>query len=74
MQTFNPPENGKERVVIVGAGFAGLKLARSLAGSKYQVVLIDKNNFHRFQPLFYQVATSAIEPVSISFPVRKIFQ
>jgi NADH dehydrogenase len=74
MQIFNLPENGKERIVIVGAGFAGLKLARSLAGSKYQVVLIDKNNFHQFQPLFYQVATSGIEPASISFPVRKIFQ
>ncbi|MGD9992593.1 MAG: NAD(P)/FAD-dependent oxidoreductase [Salinivirgaceae bacterium] len=74
MQVFNLPENGKERIVIVGAGFAGLKLARSLAGSKYQVVLIDKNNFHQFQPLFYQVATSGIEPASISFPVRKIFQ
>ncbi|MGE4289309.1 MAG: NAD(P)/FAD-dependent oxidoreductase, partial [Salinivirgaceae bacterium] len=74
MQIFNLPQNGKKRIVIVGAGFAGLKLARKLAGSIYQVVLIDKNNFHQFQPLFYQVATSGLEPSSISFPVRKIFQ
>lgn len=71
---FNLPKNGKERIVIIGAGFAGLKLARSLAGSKYQVVLLDRRNYHMFQPLFYQVATSGIEPSSISFPVRKIFQ
>lgn len=71
---YNLPVNGKERIVIVGAGFAGLKLARKLRNSKYQVVVIDKLNFHQFQPLFYQVATSGIEPGSISFPVRKIFQ
>ena len=70
---FNLPKNGKERIVIVGGGFAGLKLARLLAASKYQVVLIDKRNFHQFQPLFYQVATSGIEPSSISFPIRKVF-
>ncbi|WP_243421808.1 NAD(P)/FAD-dependent oxidoreductase [Marinifilum breve] len=68
------PENGKTRVVIIGGGFAGLKLARQLANTKYQVVLIDRNNFHQFQPLFYQVATSGLEPSSISFPLRKIFQ
>lgn len=68
------PENGKTRIVIIGGGFAGLKLARQLANTKYQVVLIDRNNFHQFQPLFYQVATSGLEPSSISFPLRKIFQ
>lgn len=68
------PENGKTRIVIVGGGFAGLKLARQLAKTKYQVVVIDKNNFHQFQPLFYQVATSGLEPSSIAFPLRKIFQ
>lgn len=68
------PENGKERVVIIGGGFAGLKLARQLANTKYQIVLIDRNNFHQFQPLFYQVATSGLEPSSIAFPLRKIFQ
>ncbi len=71
---FNLPRNNKKRVVIIGAGFAGLKLARRLSGSAYQVVVIDKQNFHQFQPLFYQVASSGIEPSSISFPVRKIFQ
>ncbi len=68
------PENGKKRVVIIGGGFAGLKLARQLANTAYQIVLIDKNNFHQFQPLFYQVATSGLEPSSIAFPLRKIFQ
>lgn len=68
------PENGKTRIVIIGGGFAGLKLARQLAKTKYQVVVIDKNNFHQFQPLFYQVATSGLEPSSIAFPLRKIFQ
>jgi len=67
------PENGKTRVVIVGAGFAGLKLARELANTAYQIVLLDKNNFHQFQPLLYQVATSGLEPSSIAFPLRKIF-
>ncbi|WP_430933558.1 NAD(P)/FAD-dependent oxidoreductase [Saccharicrinis sp. 156] len=73
-KSFNLPANGKKRVVIIGAGFAGLKLARNLAGSQYQVVMIDKRNFHQFQPLFYQVATSGLEPSNISFPIRKIFQ
>ncbi|MCU4162553.1 NAD(P)/FAD-dependent oxidoreductase [Carboxylicivirga caseinilyticus] len=71
---FNLPKNNKKRVVIVGAGFAGLKLARKLRKSAFQVVVLDKQNYHQFQPLFYQVATSGIEPSSISFPVRKIFQ
>ncbi len=71
---FNLPENNKKRIIIIGAGFAGLKLARSLVGSPYQVVVIDKRNFHQFQPLFYQVASSGIEPSSISFPIRKAFQ
>lgn len=71
---FNLPKNGKDRIVIVGGGFAGLKMARLLSGSKYQVVMIDRRNFHQFQPLFYQVATAGIEPSSISFPIRKAFQ
>ncbi len=71
---FNIPETIQERIVILGAGFAGLKLARSLVGSNYQVVLIDRNNYHQFQPLLYQVAMAGLEPSSISFPLRKIFQ
>lgn len=70
----NVPDNGQKRVVIAGAGFGGLKLARYLSGKPFQVVLIDKNNYHSFQPLFYQVATAGIEPSAISFPLRKIFQ
>src|SRR5690554_1252167 len=62
-----------KRIVILGGGFGGLKLARSLMGKRYQVVLLDKNNFHQFQPLFYQVATAGIEPSAIVFPLRKIF-
>ena len=68
------PENGKKRVVILGGGFAGLKLAKSLKKSDFQIVLIDKNNYHQFQPLFYQVATAGLEPSAISFPLRKAFQ
>jgi len=70
----NIPETAQKRIVIIGAGFAGLKLAQKLLGSGYQIVLIDKNNYHQFQPLFYQVATAGIEPSSILFPLRKIFQ
>ncbi len=70
-----PDKQGKQkRVVIVGAGFAGLTLAKKLATKFFQVILIDKNNYHQFQPLLYQVATSGLEPSSISFPLRKIFQ
>ncbi len=72
--TINIPATDKKRVVIVGSGFAGLTVARRLTRSDYQVVLIDKNNFHQFQPLFYQVAMSGLEPSSIAFPLRKLFQ
>jgi len=68
------PLTDKKRVVIVGGGFAGLKLARKLSSRYFQVVLIDINNFHQFQPLLYQVATSGLEPSAIAFPLRKIFQ
>ncbi len=70
----NIPETEQKRVVIVGAGFGGLKLARKLYKKGFQIVLIDRNNYHQFQPLFYQVATSGLEPSSISFPLRKVFQ
>lgn len=69
----NIPHHGGKRIVIIGAGFAGLKLARELKDSPYQVILLDKNNYHQFQPLFYQVATSGLEPSAISFPLRKVF-
>ena len=70
----NIPESDQPRVVIIGAGFAGLLLARQLAKDNFQVVLLDKNNYHQFQPLFYQVAMSGLEPSSIVFPLRKVFQ
>lgn len=73
--TPNLPKTEQKRVVIVGAGFGGLVLARKLSqNSDLQIVLIDKNNYHQFQPLFYQVAMAGLEPSSISFPLRKIFQ
>ena len=62
------------RIVIIGAGFAGLRIARSLNNTNYEVYLIDRHNYHEFQPLMYQVATARLEPSSISFPLRKIFQ
>jgi NADH dehydrogenase len=71
---INIPETDQERVVIVGGGFGGLTLARELKKQDYQIVLIDKNNYHQFQPLFYQVAMSGLEPSSIVFPFRKAFQ
>jgi NADH dehydrogenase len=62
------------KVVIVGAGFAGLKLAQSLDNKGgFEVLLIDKFNFHQFQPLFYQVATGGLDASNISFPLRKVF-
>jgi len=70
----NLPKAKYKRIVIAGGGFGGLKLARLLNKSGYQVVVIDKNNYHQFQPLFYQVATAGLEPSAISFPFRKLFQ
>ncbi|HNZ61597.1 MAG TPA: NAD(P)/FAD-dependent oxidoreductase [Paludibacteraceae bacterium] len=63
----------KMKVVIVGGGFAGIQLIRKLDENLFDILLIDRLNHHQFQPLFYQVATSQIEPSSISFPLRNIF-
>ncbi len=63
----------KQKIVILGAGFAGLQAARRI-GNQFEITLIDQYNFHQFQPLFYQVATARLEPSAISFPLRKIFQ
>ena len=64
----------QKKIIIIGAGFAGLRLAQDLENSDFDVLLIDKNNYHQFQPLMYQVATARLEPASISFPLRKVFQ
>ncbi len=69
----NIPNPSYKRIVIVGAGFAGLKLAQKLAHTNFQVVILDKNNYHMFQPLLYQVATAALSPSAVSFPLRRIF-
>jgi len=63
-----------KKVIIVGGGFAGIQLARELDDNLFDIWIIDKLNHHQFQPLFYQVATSQIEPSSISFPLRHIFR
>jgi NADH dehydrogenase len=68
---MNIPDIDLPRVVVIGAGFAGLKLARQINTHHYQLVLIDKNNYHTFQPLLYQVASAGLEPDSIAYPVRK---
>ena len=68
------PLTNRKRIVVIGGGFGGIKLAKSLRKAPFQVVLLDKNNFHTFQPLLYQVATGGLEPDSIAFPLRKIFR
>jgi len=70
----NIPETTKKRVVVVGGGFAGLKFIQKSLCAHYQLVLLDKNNYHQFQPLLYQVATAGLEPSAISFPLRKVLQ
>lgn len=65
------PDSKLPRIVIIGGGFAGLSLIKGLKNKDVQVVLLDKNNFHQFQPLLYQVATSGLEADSIAFPYRK---
>lgn len=72
--SVNIQRNEKKRIVIVGGGFGGLRLATELRNSGMQVVLVDRNNYHQFPPLIYQVASAGIEPGQISFPFRKIFR
>ena len=67
-------QNNLPRVVIIGAGFGGLKAARSLAHAPVRVTLIDRNNYHLFQPLLYQVATAGVAPSEIAYPVRAVFR
>ncbi|HVB03907.1 MAG TPA: NAD(P)/FAD-dependent oxidoreductase [Chitinophagaceae bacterium] len=74
MSQPNIPDTGLPRVVVVGGGFGGLAVVRALLRSMMQVVLIDRNNYHLFQPLLYQVSTAGLEPESIAFPLRGIFR
>lgn len=71
---MNIPESEFKRVLIIGGGFGGLHIAKGLKNKNFQVVMLDKNNYHTFQPLLYQVATSGLEPDSIAYPIRKIFK
>ncbi len=66
--------NLKKNIIVIGGGFAGLQFIQNLDTNYFNVLLLDKLNHHQFQPLFYQVATAQLEPSSISFPFRKIFQ
>jgi len=71
---MNIPEVEIPRIVIIGGGFGGVTLAQDLKSKNFQVVLLDKNNYHTFQPLLYQVATAGLEPDSIAYPLRKLFE
>ncbi len=64
----------KHKIVIIGAGFGGITLATSLKNKNVEILLIDQNNYHNFQPLMYQIATGGLEPYSIAYPVRRIFR
>lgn len=70
----NIPDTKQPRIVIVGGGFGGVNLAKQLKHVPVQVVLLDRNNYHLFQPLLYQVSTAGLEPDSIAFPLRGIFR
>lgn len=70
---MNIPTINLKRIVIIGGGFGGLKLAKDLSTSNFQVVMLDKHNYHTFQPLLYQVATAGLEPDSIAHAIRQIF-
>ena len=71
---MNIPKTDKKRVVVIGGGFAGISLAKKLKDLDVQLVLLDKQNYHTFQPLLYQVSTSGLEPDSIAYPLRKVLR
>jgi NADH dehydrogenase len=68
------PKGNKTRIVIVGGGFGGIELAKKLRNKDIEIIMVDKHNYHTFQPLLYQVATGGLEADSIAFPLRKIFK
>ncbi|MDA3942808.1 MAG: NAD(P)/FAD-dependent oxidoreductase [Bacteroidetes bacterium] len=69
--TLNIPDSPMPRLVIIGGGFAGITLVKEISKKDFQIVMIDRNNYHTFQPLLYQVATGGLEPDSIAYPLRK---
>ncbi len=71
---MNIPKSSFPRIVIIGGGFGGLALAKKLCKKEFQVVLLDKHNYHTFQPLLYQVSTGGLEPDSIAYPIRKVLK
>src|SRR5512137_1923583 len=72
--TQNPSGTGVIRVVIVGAGFAGINAAKALARAPVQVTVIDRKNHHTFQPLLYQVALAVLSPAEIASPIRSVLR
>ncbi len=74
MSAMNIPQSSFPRVIIIGGGFGGIALAKKLRKKEVQVVLLDKHNYHTFQPLLYQVSTGGLEPDSIAYPIRKVIQ
>lgn len=72
--SFKIPNINQKRIVIIGGGFAGITMAKKFAGKDVQIVLLDRHNYHTFQPLLYQVATAGLEPDSIAGPLRKLLE
>src|SRR4028118_408780 len=71
----NDKNSQRKKLVVVGGGFAGINLIKKLARDKrFQITLVDRNNYHFFPPLLYQVSTAFIEPSNISYPFRRMFQ
>ncbi|ADV49249.1 NADH dehydrogenase (ubiquinone) [Cellulophaga algicola DSM 14237] len=71
---MNLPNTNQKRIVVIGGGFAGISLVKKLKDLDAQIVMIDRHNYHTFQPLLYQVSTSGLEPDSIAYPIRKILK
>ena len=74
VRSIHLPPSQYPRIVVVGGGFAGINFIKAMKDTPYQIVLLDQNNFHQFQPLLYQVATCGLEPDAIIFPLRKLFE